>query len=57
MEKQDFESESCQKPQKPGTGIDRTVMRRLLKLTPMERLKLAAAEARNMALFDSKIRR
>lgn len=57
MEKQESEPQASPEPQKPGTGIDRTVMRRLLKLTPLERLQLAAIEARNMALFDSKIRR
>lgn len=34
---------------KPGRGIDRTVMRQLLKLTPQERLDLAVTEAHNLA--------
>jgi predicted transcriptional regulator len=35
-----------------GQGIDRTMMRELLALTPGERLKLAAEEARNLAVFE-----
>jgi transcriptional regulator with XRE-family HTH domain len=31
-----------------GIGIDRTVIRRLLRLTPMERLDLAVADARGL---------
>jgi predicted transcriptional regulator len=31
-----------------GIGVDRTVMRRLLRLTPMERLELAVADARGL---------
>lgn len=31
-----------------GTGIDRTVMRGLLRLSPRERLDLAVAEAKNV---------
>lgn len=33
---------------RPGAGIDRTVIRELLKLSPRERLKLAVTEARNL---------
>lgn len=57
VEKQETEPPSSADLQKPGTGIDRTVIRRLLELTAAERVRLAAIEARNMALFDSKIRR
>ena len=32
-----------------GEGIDRTVIRQLLKLTPLQRLELAVTEANNMA--------
>jgi predicted transcriptional regulator len=32
-----------------GDGIDRTVMRRLLRLSPRERLDLAVADARGLA--------
>src|SRR5688572_30589733 len=31
-----------------GAGVDRTVIRQLLRLTPRERLDLAVAEAKNM---------
>lgn len=34
-----------------GAGIDRSVIRELLKLTPRERLDLAVAEARNLDLL------
>jgi len=34
-----------------GAGVDRTVIRRLLRLTPRERLDLAVAEARNLDAF------
>jgi transcriptional regulator with XRE-family HTH domain len=39
-----------------GQGIDRTVIRELLALTPGERLKLAADEARNLAAFEELVR-
>ena len=32
-----------------GEGIDRTVIRQLLRLTPLQRLELAVTEASNMA--------
>ncbi|HLJ73291.1 MAG TPA: helix-turn-helix transcriptional regulator [Thermoanaerobaculia bacterium] len=32
-----------------GEGIDRSTIRRMLKLTPRQRLQLAAKEARNLA--------
>jgi predicted transcriptional regulator len=31
-----------------GIGVDRTVMRRLLRLTPMERLEVAVEDARGL---------
>lgn len=34
-----------------GEGIDRSVIRQLLKLTPQQRLDLAITEARNLARF------
>jgi transcriptional regulator with XRE-family HTH domain len=34
---------------RPGAGVDRTVMRELLKLSPRKRLELAAEEAGNLA--------
>lgn len=42
---------------KPGTGIDRTLIRRLLALTPGERIELLVAEARNLAAFDATLKR
>ena len=41
---------------KPGAGVDRTVIRRLLQLTPEERLKLLVEEVRNMAEHEKKWR-
>lgn len=32
-----------------GTGIDRTAIRRMMALSPAQRLELAAREARNLA--------
>lgn len=43
--------------QKPGTGIDRTVIRDLLVLTPEERVKLMIESARNLADFLAAARR
>ena len=43
--------------QKPGAGIDRTVMRRLLELTPAERLKIAVEEANRLEHFFNTMRR
>jgi hypothetical protein len=42
--------------QKPGTGIDRTLIRRLLTIPPAERVKLLVDEANNMADLLNKIR-
>ncbi len=42
---------------KPGTGIDRTVIRDLLVLTPEERVKLMVESARNLADFLAAVRR
>jgi predicted transcriptional regulator len=36
-----------------GEGVDRTVMRRLLRLTPAERLATAVAEAHALARLDA----
>ena len=38
-------------------GVDRTVIRRLLELTPAERFRLAVEEARNLAAFDARLRK
>jgi hypothetical protein len=42
--------------QKPGTGIDRTTIQRLLVLTPAERIRLAVLEANNLAKLMEKMR-
>lgn len=42
--------------EKPGTGVDRTVIRRLLTLTPAERIKLAVREANKFAELMEKMR-
>jgi hypothetical protein len=42
--------------QKPGTGIDRTTIRRMLKLTPAERVRIAVIEANNLARLMEKMR-
>jgi hypothetical protein len=42
--------------QKPGTGIDRTTIQRMLTLTPAERIKLAVREANNLAKLMEKMR-
>lgn len=39
-----------------GQGIDRTMMRELLALSPRERLDLAVEEARNLAAFEDLVR-
>ena len=40
-----------------GAGVDRTVIRQLLKLTPRERLDLAVAEAINLARLLGRVER
>lgn len=40
---------------KPAAGIDRSTIRHLLTLTPEERIRLAAEEARNLRLFDLEV--
>jgi hypothetical protein len=40
---------------KPTVEIDRSAIRYLLTLTPEERVRLAAAEARNLYLFDLEV--
>ena len=36
----------------PGTGIDRTTIRRLLQLTPEERIRLLVEEVRNLQKLE-----
>lgn len=40
---------------KPPVEIDRSAIRYLLTLTPEERVRLAAVEARNLHLFDLEV--
>ena len=37
---------------RPGAGLDRTAIRRLLDLTPLQRIRLATREARNLDRLD-----
>jgi hypothetical protein len=41
--------------EKPRVEIDRSTIRHLLTLTPEERIRLAAADARNLRLFDLEV--
>lgn len=41
---------------KPGFGVDRSQIRRLLALTPQQRLELFVASARNVAQFAASAR-
>ncbi|HYH09859.1 MAG TPA: hypothetical protein VEK11_22615 [Thermoanaerobaculia bacterium] len=43
--------------QKPGTGVDRTVIRQLLALTPEQRAEVAIRSANNWADLKRNIRR
>jgi hypothetical protein len=43
--------------QKPGTGVDRTLIRSLLALTPAERARIAVESARNLTALLAKVRR
>lgn len=56
MRMADQEQEQARAEEKPGTGIDRTVIRELLVLTPEERVKLIVQSARNLAEFLAKTR-
>ena len=49
--------ELLQVEQKPGTGVDRTLIRNLLALTPAERARIAVESARNLAALLAKARR
>jgi hypothetical protein len=42
---------------KPGTGVDRTQIQRLLEVPPAERLRMLVVEARNVAELLTKMRR
>ena len=43
--------------QEAGTGVDRTLIRNMLRLTPAERAKVVIASARNLAELLAKARR
>lgn len=43
------------KPDPPPAKIDTSTIRYLLSLTPEERVRLAAEEARNLRLFDLEV--
>lgn len=40
----------------PGAGVDRTMIRELLRLTPAERLERAVADARGLEAFPARLR-
>lgn len=42
---------------KPGEGVDRTQIRKLLAVSPAERLRMLVVEARNVAAFVAAARR
>jgi len=44
-------------PDDAENGVDLSAIRRLLKLSPVERLRLAVEEARNLQLFEARLRR
>jgi transcriptional regulator with XRE-family HTH domain len=43
--------QNLQVAKRAGAGVDRTVIRQLLRLTPRERLDLAVTEANNLGRF------
>ena len=42
---------------RPGTGLDRTAIRELLQLTPLQRLRHAVEEARNLQRLQRRLGR
>ncbi len=42
---------------RPGRGVDRSTIRRMLALSPQQRLRVAAQEARNFARLQPRRRR
>jgi len=42
---------------KPGTGIDRTQIQQLLRVSPAERVRMLVVESRNVAELMSRIKR
>lgn len=43
--------------QKPGEGVDRTQIRRLLQVSPAERVRMLVVESRNVTALLAKMRR
>jgi hypothetical protein len=56
-EDQEQEEERRRVAALPGAGIDRTAIRRLLAMTPAERILLLVEEVRNLEQFDRLIKR
>jgi hypothetical protein len=42
---------------KPGTGVDRTQIQQLLRVSPAERLRMLVVESRNVSALLSRIKR
>lgn len=42
-------------PQQQGKGVDRTLIRQRLALTPAQRVRLAVTEARNLQAFRERL--
>ena len=42
---------------KPGAGVDRTLIRRLLAVSPAERVRMLVVEARNVSELMAKMKR
>ncbi|MBW3563922.1 MAG: hypothetical protein KY459_04270 [Acidobacteria bacterium] len=42
-------------PPEKGTGVDRTLIRQRLALTPAQRVRLAVREARNLQAFRERL--
>ena len=51
------EAEQVQPQEKPGAGVDRTLIRELLALTPRERAKLAVQAARQLAAIHAHMKK
>jgi hypothetical protein len=49
-------AEQVNAEQKPGFGVDRTLIRRMLLMTPADRLKTLVAEARNVSELFARMR-
>jgi hypothetical protein len=49
-------AEQANVEQKPGTGVDRTLIRRMLMMTPADCLNTLVDEARNISELFAKMR-